>query len=384
MRKIAICVYREAAGALLRLNPRRQTAIPTRLRAPWKAVNNFQVSQNSATTVGATSAKIAAPAGELVRRDYLPSGSCLPLVITPATAGVELINWARSNREFLEARLLQEGAILFRNFDLPTAEEFEQLIETVSGKLLDYSYRSTPRTLVSGRIYTSTEYPAHQSIPLHNEHAYSRSWPMKLWFFSMQVADDGGETPIADSRKIYQHIPTEIRDCFERKGLMYVRNYGTGLDLAWARRISNDEPCGCGRLLPQAEIEFEWIGEDQLRTRQRCQVSAQHPQTGEMVWFNQAHLFHISRLPAEARDWLLSTFAEEDLPRNVYFADGSAIEPDMVNEILKVYEQQAVVFPWRAGDVLLIDNMLTAHGRNPFRGKRRVVVGMSQESNGPV
>ena len=35
---------------------------------------------------------------------------------------------------------------------------------------------------------------------------------------------------------------------------------------------------------------------------------------------------------------------------------------------------------WRAGDVLLIDNMLTAHGRNPFSGKRSVVVGMSQES----
>ena len=343
-------------------------------------MNNSQISQNSATAVGTTSAKIAAPAGELVSTDYLRPGCCLPLVIRPAIAGVELINWARSNREFLEARLLQEGGVLFRNFDLPTAEEFEQLIETVSGKLLDYSYRSTPRTLVSGRIYTSTEYPAHQSIPLHNEHAYSRSWPMKLWFFSMQVADDGGETPIADSRKIYQCIPSEIRDCFERKGLMYVRNYGTGLDLAWQEVFQTTSRPAVEDYCRMAGIEFEWIGEDQLRTRQHCQVSAQHPQTGEMVWFNQAHLFHISRLPVEARDCLLSTFAEEDLPRNVYFADGSAIEPEMVNEILKIYEQQAMVFSWCAGDVLLLDNMLTAHGRKPFTGKRRVVVGMSQES----
>jgi len=347
-------------------------------------MNNLQVSQKSATTVGTPSAKIVAPGGELVTTEYLPSGSCLPVVIRPAIAGVELIKWAGENRKSLEARLLEEGGILFRNFNLPTAEEFEQLIETVSGKLLDYSYRSTPRTLVSGRIYTSTEYPAHQSIPLHNEHAYSRKWPMKLWFFSMQVADDGGETPIADSRKIYQSIPKEIRECFERKGLMYVRNYGSGLDLAWEDVFQTTSRPEVEDFCRQAEIEFEWIGADQLRTRQRCQVSAQHPQSGEMVWFNQAHLFHISRVPVEARDWLLSTFAEEDLPRNVYFADGSAIEPDMVNEILKVYEQQAVVFPWSAGDVLLIDNMLTAHGRQPFRGKRRVVVGMSQESNGRV
>ncbi len=343
-------------------------------------MNNFQVSQNSWTSVGTTSAKIPASAGELVTTAYLSSGCRLPLVITPATAGVELTNWAARNREFLESRLLEEGGILFRNFDLRTAEEFEGLIETVSGKLLDYSYRSTPRTLVSGRIYTSTEYPAHQSIPLHNEHSYSRRWPMKLWFFSMQVADGGGETPIADSRKLYQCIPTEIRECFERKGLMYVRNYGTGLDLSWQDVFQTTSRAEVEDYCRRAEIEFEWIGAEQLRTRQRCQVSAQHPQTGEMVWFNQAHLFHISRLPLEARDWLLSTFAEADLPRNVYFADGSAIEPEMVNEILRVYEQQAVIFSWSARDVLLIDNMLTAHGRQPFSGKRRVVVGMSHES----
>ena len=342
-------------------------------------MNNFQINRVTAKAIAPTSTKLAVPAGELVRTDYLQSGCCLPLVIRPATTGVELIDWAGHNREFLEERLLQDGGVLFRDFDLAAAEQFEQLIETVSGKLLDYSYRSTPRTLVSGRIYTSTEYPAHQSIPLHNEHAYSRSWPMKLWFFSMQVADDGGETPIADSRKIYWRIPSEIRECFERRGLMYVRNYGTGLDLSWQDVFQTTSRAAVEDYCRRKKIEFEWIGKDQLRTRQRCQVSAQHPQTGEMVWFNQAHLFHVSRLPVETRDYLLSTFAEEDLPRNVYFADGSAIEPEMVNEISKVYEEQSVVFSWCAGDVLLIDNMLTAHGRNPFRGKRRVVVGMSQE-----
>lgn len=373
-----MCLSRDQ-GAFLRLNPRRQTAIPNDCENR-ESMNNFQVIQNRPKPVE-TAAKIPVPAGELVRTEYLRPGCCLPLVISPATAGVELINWARSNREFLDAHLLEVGGVLFRNFDLSTAEEFERLIETVSGKLLDYSYRSTPRTLVSGRIYTSTEYPAHQSIPLHNEHAYSRRWPMKLGFFSMQVADDGGETPIADSRKVYQRIPAEIRDCFERKGLMYVRNYGTGLDLVWQDVFQTTSRAAVEDYCRSAEIEFQWIGEDQLRTRQRCQVSAHHPRTGETVWFNQAHLFHISRLPVEAREWLLSAFAEEDLPRNVYFADGSSIEPEMVNEILKVYEQEAVVFSWCAGDVLLIDNMLTAHGRNPFRGKRRVVVGMSQNSS---
>ncbi len=343
-------------------------------------MNKSSLNQFATRPLEASSAIAFRPAAESVDWGYLRPAQRLPIVVSPSTEDMDLLAWAGSNRELLEARLLQEGAILFRNFNLGATEEFEQLIETVSGKLLDYSYRSTPRTLVSGRIYTSTEYPSHQSIPLHNEHAYSRKWPMKLWFFSMQLADKGGETPIADSRNIYRHIPAGIRECFESKGLMYVRNYGTGLDLTWEEVFQTTTRSVVENYCRAAGIEFEWIGEEQLRTRQRCQVSAKHPQTGEMVWFNQAHLFHVSRLPGEVREYLLTTFAEEDLPRNVYFADGSSIEPEMIDEILKVCDEQAVAFSWRAGDVLLIDNMLTAHGRKPFSGKRSVVVGMSQES----
>src|SRR3989441_12767585 len=162
----------------------------------------------------------------------LPDHS-LPLLVESPSPAIDLKLWVRTNRQMLAACLLEHGGILFRGFGLQSVEEFEQLIKIVSGRLLDYAYRSTPRTVVEGKIYTSTEYPAHQSIPLHNENAYSRSWPMKLWFFSLQVAAQGGETPIADSRKIYAAIPEEICECFVQKGLMYVRNYGTGLDLPW-------------------------------------------------------------------------------------------------------------------------------------------------------
>jgi len=313
---------------------------------------------------------------ELIRAGCM-SGATLPFVIE-ANNVIDLIEWSKTNRSFIETELLKAGAILFRNFRLMTVDEFERLVETVSGPLLDYSYRSTPRTRVSGKIYTSTEYPPHQSIPLHNENAYSRSWPMHLWFFSIQVAAEGGETPIADSRKIYLNIPAEIRERFERKGLMYVRNYGSGLDLPWQEVFQTASKAEVEEFCRDAEIELEWIGEDQLRTRQQCQVTERHPRTGETVWFNQAHLFHVSRLPAEVRDYLISTYGEENLPRNVYHADGSAIDPAMLDEISAVYDRNSVVFPWQEGDVMLVDNMLASHGRKPFRGKRRVVVGMAE------
>lgn len=311
---------------------------------------------------------------------YLRPGSPLPLVVRPTLEGIDLVDWAAANTGFIESYLLRNGAILFRDFGLKAVEEFERLIETVCGPLLDYSYRSTPRHVISGRIYSSTEYPAHQSIPLHNENSYTRNWPMKLSFFSLQVAEQGGETPIADCRRIYEAISPEIRECFVRKGLMYVRNYGTGLDLRWQEVFHTSGKAVVEDYCRKAGMEFEWIADDQFRTRQRGQAVERHPRTGEMVWFNQAHLFHVSRLEADVREWLLVAFGEHNLPRNVYFADGSPIDPAMLDEIMRVCDEQSIVFPWKEGDVLMLDNMLTAHGRKPFVGKRKVVIGIA-ESN---
>jgi len=318
------------------------------------------------------------PALQEITLSYLRPGSPLPLVVRPSIEGLDLIGWAAANTDFVESYLERNGAILFRGFGLSSVEQFERLIEAVSGPLLDYSYRSTPRHVANGRIYSSTEYPAHQSIPLHNENSYTRNWPMKLSFFAQQLADKGGETPIADSRKICQAIPPEIRDCFVRKGLMYVRNYGTGFDLPWQEVFQTSSKAVVEDYCRKAQMEFEWIGDDQFRTRQHCQAVERHPRTGEMVWFNQAHLFHVSRLPAEVREWLLAAYGEHNLPRNVYFADGSAIEPAMLDEIVRVCDEQSIVFPWHEGDVLMLDNMLTAHGRKPFVGKRKVVVGIAE------
>ena len=241
-----------------------------------------------------------------------------------------------------------------------------------------YTYRSTPRSHVSGHIYTSTEYPADQSIPLHNEMAYSRRWPMKIWFFCTKSAEQGGETPIADSRVVFNRINLKIRERFQRKKVMYVRTYGHGLDLPWQNVFQTESKSKVEDYCRSVGIEVEWKEDNCLKTRHVCQAVAVHPKTGEMVWFNQAHLFHVSSLKPEIRESLLSMFNEENLPRNVYYADGSPIEASALDEIREIYQQEAVIFPWRQGDILMLDNMLTAHGRAPFAGPRRIVVGMAE------
>ncbi len=315
----------------------------------------------------------------LVRAEPLAPGNPLPLLVTPTVDGLRLLDWAREQRDFLDQSLLRHGGVLLRGFAM-TLEELEPMLRaTVGGEeLLEYTYRSTPRRQVAGNLLTSTEYPADQSIPMHNEEAYTRRWPMRIGFLCVQAAAAGGETPIADSRRVLAAIPEAVRAEFARRQVMYVRNYGERLDLPWEDVFQTSDRQAVERFCRDAGIEYEWRGANGLRTRQVCQAVARHPELGEEVWFNQAHLFHVSSLPAEVREYLLAELGEEGLPRHARYGDGGAIEPEALDAIRAAYRQAEVAFPWREGDVLLLDNMLCAHGRRPFVGPRRIVVGMAR------
>ena len=317
-------------------------------------------------------------AESLVHARPLRSEGALPLLVEPAVPGVDVAGWAATNRDRIERDLLAHGAVLFRGFGVNSVEKFERLILSVGGPLLEYTFGSTPRSHVSGNVYTSTEYPAHQEIPLHNEMSYSQDWPLKIWFLCLQPSPEGGETPLGDSRRIFERVDPDIRDRFIEKKVLYVRNYGEGLDVPWQKVFETSEKSRVEELCREHGVQCEWLGGDRLRTRELCPAVARHPVTGEEVWFNQAHLFHISGLPREGREALLATFAEEDLPRNAYYGDGSPIEDEALDHIREVLRAEAVAFSWSAGDVVLVDHMLTALGRRPFAGPRRIVVGMTE------
>lgn len=319
----------------------------------------------------------ASPTGGTAREGPLAPGRPMPHVVSAALPGQSLLAWSEGRREHLLRALLEHGGVLFRGFRVGCVAEFERFITGLSDEVVDYTYRSTPRKEVEGRIYTSTEYPAEQSIPMHNEMSYTRSWPRKIWFYSVAVAAGGGETPIADSREVLRQVDPRIREKLVAKGVMYVRNYGTGLDLSWQDVFQTDDRAEVEAYCRRAGIELEWTGPDALRTRQVCQATAVHPDTGEEVWFNQAHLFHVSSLDPALREFFLAELGEEGLPRNAYYGDGSPLEEEYLEEIRAAYRHSEVVFPWQEEDVLMLDNMLVAHGRRPYTGSRRVVVGMA-------
>lgn len=270
------------------------------------------------------------------------------------------------------------GAVMLRGVGLAGIEGFRALVAATGRSSLTYDFGSTPRSEVGAGVFSSTEYPAAETIPQHNEQSYTTQWPGRVWFYCAIPPADRGATPLADSRRVLSQLDPALRREFCGRGLAYVRNMGTGLDLAWQDVFGTPNRAEIERYCLDHEITWEWIGDEQLRTRQLCQVEIDHPRTGDRLWFNQAHLFHISGLRPSVRETLLAVVDEEDLPRNVYFGDGCAIPDDMLDAVRAAYDSCTLSIPWQQGDVLLLDNMLMTHGREPFTGPRQVVVAMTE------
>jgi alpha-ketoglutarate-dependent taurine dioxygenase len=312
----------------------------------------------------------------LITAAPLQPDSLLPLAIEPALADLDLVAWATNNQDMIESNLARHGGILFRGFKV---DDFERFAMTISDRMLEYRERSSPRSQVSKNIYTSTDYPPDQSIFLHNENSYQHTWPLKIFFYCETPALQGGQTPIADCRKVYEFIPADILSRFEKRGWMYVRNFGNGLGLRWQAVFQTNERSAVEEYCLAHGIETNWLdGGERLRIRARRQAIARHPRTQERVWFNHAAFFHISTLERAVREMLLAEFKEEDLPANTYYGDGAPIEAEVVAALRDAYHRATVTFTWQRGDILLLDNMLVAHGRAPFAGPRRVLVAMAE------
>ena len=111
--------------------------------------------------------------------------------ITSIDATIDLVIWAKEHEKYLNELYQNYGAVLFRGFLITDDSNFQALCQSFTTQLLDYTEPSTPRTKVNDKVYTSTEYPKDQFIPMHNEHSYTKNWPQKIWFYCKTAADLG-------------------------------------------------------------------------------------------------------------------------------------------------------------------------------------------------
>jgi hypothetical protein len=307
--------------------------------------------------------------------------SLLPVVAAPNKRPMNddaLRVWLSSNRNEVLQHLRVHGAILFRGLSCRTALEFEGIARVLCGDVSDYIGGNSPRTRVANHVFTSTEYAKDQYISLHNEASYLKSMPSLILFFCEEPPVDGGETPLADCRRVFNLISKVVREKFQQKGVLYVNRMhgGAGLGRSWMDVFGARNQQEVEKLLVKDGYDFKWEAGMSLRTLTCGPGVAQHPQTKENVWINQAEQWHPSSLDSSFREQLLSLLSVDELPHNAYFGDGSPLIESELKEIRAAMRAEEKVFRWQQGDILFCDNYLVMHGRRPYSGDRKILVTM--------
>lgn len=319
--------------------------------------------------------------------------SALPLVIEPADLNMplaEFLQLLKEDNTYFTQALLQHGGILFRNFPVKDAQDFAEVIKSLKlGKFCDYVGGDSPRNKVIEGVYTSTEAPPSIKLPLHNELSYVKKYPHHIYFFCETPPKAKGETIIGDARKIYASIDPEVLKRFTAKNLLYVScypykskfmNWVNKSHKSWINVFETEDKQEVERKCQENEINFKWNIDDWIKISQVCPATIFHPITQEKVWFNQAHHFDFN---PKFLGWLrylgakLLYCRKHTRLHEVFFEDRSKISRKDLYHVMDVMDQNTIYFPWQKGDVLVLDNILTMHGRETFKGKRRILTALT-------
>lgn len=318
---------------------------------------------------------------ESIECGFLSDSQVLPLVIICRDSNLNINQWFKDNRAELVSLHQIYGAILFRGFGVDTPEAFEGFVTESSGLPLDtYLERQLKRNRVEGNVFTSTEHPKEGSMFLHNEQSFNLRFPRYIYFNCHKVAATGGATPLADTRKVFNAIPQELRDKLIKLGYIYQRNFMPNLYCDWQWAFQTESKEGAEQYFKSNDIDWQWHdkGLISLSTKQVRPVALTHPDTGDKCWFNHCTSFNVNTIEPRARQFLKSSFSENEYPNHTYFGDGSPIDERDCQLLKDAYLKEQVTFQWLEGDVLMVDNLSVAHAREPFEGERLILTAMSE------
>ncbi|MFF7025892.1 TauD/TfdA family dioxygenase [Streptomyces klenkii] len=298
-------------------------------------------------------------------------------LVAPHPAGVEeALAWLESAHTELRAGLWAHGAVYVRGLPVHSVETFARVRDVLIPQRTPYREKATPRSDFGGDVYSSTDLPAAQPIRMHNENSYTLTFPGLLLFGCLTAPEQGGATPVADCRSVLRNLPPHLVERMRAHGWLLRRTYSDHLSLDWRSAFATDSPAEVERYCAENLISCSWDEDGNLRTRQLRPGTVHHPETSEEVWFNHLAFWNEWSLDEEVRETLVDELGHDGLPFNTGFGDGLPFTRDELDTVNAAYEAATVRRAWEPGDLLLVDNILSAHGRDPFHGDRRIAVAM--------
>ena len=315
----------------------------------------------------------SSPPASLLDVDLQPGKP--PMLRTEATGDAP--GWAAGHRDALRAIVAEHGSVLVRGLGPRDAAEVGAVFQRLATGLMTEKEAFAPRRTYSDGVYSSTKWPPNQVMCMHHELSYTLEFPGLMLFACLIAPTGGGATAVADSPTVLGALPTELVERFERQGWLLTRNYNDDIGASVAEAFGTEDRGAVESYCRANAIEFEWQPDGGLRTRQRRSAVLRHPVTGQRCWFNQIAFLNQWTLDPEVREFLVDVYGADGLPFNTRFGNGDPIGEDVVQLLNQVYEANTAREPWQPGDLLLVDNIRTAHSREPFEGPREVLVAMA-------
>ena len=298
-----------------------------------------------------------------------------PMLQAEATS--DPLSWAAEHREALRAVVIEHGSVLVRGLGLRNAAEIGAVFRRLATDLMTEREAFAPRRTYSAGVYSSSTWPQNQLMCMHHELSYTLVFPGLMLFACLSAPTNGGATTVADSPTVLDALPAELIERFEREGWLLTRSYNDEIGASFAEAFGTEDRGAVERYCRANAIEFEWQPDGGLRTRQRRSAVVRHPVTGQRCWFNQIAFLSEWTLAPEVREYLVDVYGADGLPFNTRFGNGDPIGEDVVQLLNQIYEANTAREPWQAGDLMLVDNVRTAHSREPFEGPREVLVAMA-------
>ena len=285
-------------------------------------------------------------------------------------------SWAAEHRDRIRAAATTHGAVLVRGLPIDDRASAVAAVRAVIGEGMTEREGFAPRDRYGDGVYSSTHWPPDQPMCMHHELSYTSEAPRILAFACVTPPASGGVTALADSVAVLADLPTELTGRFERHGWRLDRHYNPYVGTSWQDAFGTTEGAEVERYCEANGLAVTWHGDGALSTRQTRPAVLAHPDTGERCWFNQIAFLNEWTMAPEVREYLIGELGPECLPFNTFAGDGSPLDRAAVELINEVYEKHTVHEPWQRGDLLVVDNIRTAHSREPYQGEREIVVGL--------
>src|SRR5437867_10467437 len=298
----------------------------------------------------------------------------LPVLRAEASGDAE--RWAAEHRDALRTLVAGHGSLLVRGLGLRDVAETDAVFRRL-GSLMPETEAFAPRRRYAQGLYSSSKWPPTQPMCMHHGLSYALEPPSLMLFACLTPAASGGATPVADSPAVLDALPADLVERFEQAGWLLIRNYNEEIGASLADAFGTDDREAVESYCRDHAIDFEWRPGGGLRTRQRRCAVVPHPSDGRRCWFKQIAFLNEWRLDPVLRGYLVVVYSEVALPFNTRFGNGDPIGADIVQTINETYQAHTVCERWEAGDLLLVDNIRTAHARESFEGPREVVVAMA-------